>query len=97
MTYTPPIGNPGEAMQEAVATLRVRGYAVDEVSSVLSNGATGEFKVTGNLLGLFDGNRLGMFTAEVWESGAVILRAGAFGTIEVGTDGESTDDPFDGL
>ncbi len=97
MTYTPPIGNPGEAMAEVIATLRVQGYAVDEVSSVLSNGATGEFKVDGLLLGLFDGNRLGTFTAKVEESGAVVIKGGAFGLIEVGNDGELTDDPFDGL
>ncbi len=95
-TQTPPIGNPGEAMREVTAILRHHGYAVDEVGAwKAARGATGDFKVTGDLIGLFDGNRLGTFNAEAWESGAVILRAGAFGLIEVGT--ESTDDPFDGL
>ena len=92
-----PINNPGEAMAEVVATLRGHGYAVDEVVVYRVSPDPLGFKVTGNLLGLFDGNRLGPFTAEVWETGAVILRAGAFGRIEVGVDGKSTDDPFDGL
>ena len=92
------INNPGEAMEKVLAILRVYGYAADQVESVLiGTGVTAEFKVTGNLLGLFDGNQLGPFTAKAEESGAVVIRGGAFGSIEVGIDGEMTDDPFDGL
>ncbi len=97
---TPPIGNPGEAMREVTAILRHHGYAVDEVESDRTD--SGEvyeesYTVTGNLLGLFDGNRLGTFSAKVQTTGIVVIEGGAFGRIVAGVDGESTDDPFDGL
>jgi hypothetical protein len=77
------INNPGEAMREVMATLRVHGYGADEVSSVESIKAD-EFVVTGNLTKIESGKHVGMFNARIDRGGNEVITAGAFGKIEAG-------------